>query len=50
MSEVLTKGKLAKEAAAKLVAKTTEEKNNALSIIAEQLQKETPYILKENEK
>lgn len=30
MSEVLTKGKLAKEAAAKLVAKTTEEKKQRI--------------------
>lgn len=50
MSELLTKARLAKEAASRLAAKSTEEKNRALSLIAQYLLQEAPYILKENEK
>lgn len=50
MSEVVEKGKLAKIAAQQFVTKTTEQKNAALSAIADALASETSYILQENEK
>ncbi|MCP8969609.1 glutamate-5-semialdehyde dehydrogenase [Ectobacillus ponti] len=50
MSEVWEKGRLAKQAAAVLVTKTTAEKNEALGIIAEELLKQSAFILAENEK
>ncbi|MDQ0163045.1 glutamate-5-semialdehyde dehydrogenase [Bacillus alveayuensis] len=50
MSELLMKAKKAKEAASKLVAKTTKEKNEALKAISAQLREESAYIMKENEK
>src|SRR5699024_369306 len=49
-SEVLKKGKLAKEASFILNEKTTEEKNNALEKIAEQLLIDEDEIIAENEK
>lgn len=50
MNEVLAKGKKAKEIARELVLKSTEQKNEALSAIADQLILETAYILEENKK
>ncbi|KOS27840.1 gamma-glutamyl phosphate reductase [Bacillus anthracis] len=50
MNEVLAKGKKAKEIARELVLKSTEQKNEALSAIADQLILETDYILEENKK
>ncbi|MFY3793240.1 glutamate-5-semialdehyde dehydrogenase [Ureibacillus sp. MALMAid1270] len=49
-SEVLLKGKLAKKASTILNMKTTEEKNDALSKIANQLLIDQAEILSENEK
>ena len=43
-------GKQAKDAAFILAQLTTAEKNRALSIIAEQLEQQTPLILAENAK
>lgn len=50
MSEVIEKGKLAKEASYKIARATTEEKNEALQLISEQLLKDQQYILEENDK
>lgn len=50
MSEVKTKGQLAKVASFKLVGVTTEEKNDALLKIADELLKEKDYIITENKK
>jgi len=50
MSELITKGKAAKEASFKMIGKTTEEKNEALLKIAEQLKREQDYIIEENKK
>ncbi|MEC1682927.1 glutamate-5-semialdehyde dehydrogenase [Bacillus mojavensis] len=50
MSEVSVKAKLAKEAAAEMMMKTTAEKNEALSLIANGLRKELDFLLSENEK
>ncbi|RST73072.1 glutamate-5-semialdehyde dehydrogenase [Siminovitchia acidinfaciens] len=50
VSEVEAKGKAALIASRKLVNRTTEEKNNALGLISEQLLKDKKYILQENEK
>lgn len=50
MSEVLKKGALAKEASYELVGISTEEKNNALALIAEQLIVDQETILSENAK
>lgn len=50
MSEVLEKGKLAKQASFEMIQKSTSEKNEALDLIAEQLGKDQQYILQENEK
>lgn len=50
MSEVIEKGKLAKEASYKIARATTEEKNEVLQLISEQLLKDQPYILEENDK
>lgn len=50
MGEVLRKGKIAREASYKLVHVTTNEKNEALAKIAEQLRKDASFILAENEK
>lgn len=47
---MLAKGKKAKEIARELVLKSTEQKNEALSAIADQLILETAYILEENKK
>lgn len=49
MSEVMTKGKLAKDASLILLEKTTEEKNDALAAIAEQLRDNQEKILQANE-
>ncbi len=48
MNEVLAKGKKAKEIAGELVLKNTDQKNEALAAIANQLINETAYILEEN--
>lgn len=50
MSEVTRKGQLAKEASYALVGVTTEEKNAALQLIAEQLREDEATIITENEK
>lgn len=50
MSELIQKAKKAKEITADLAVSTTEQKNEALLLIAEQLIEETDYILTENEK
>ncbi|MEC1635758.1 glutamate-5-semialdehyde dehydrogenase [Bacillus mojavensis] len=50
MSEVSVKAKLAKEAAAEMMMKTTAEKNEALSLIANGLRKALDFLLSENEK
>ncbi|KFN02637.1 glutamate-5-semialdehyde dehydrogenase [Bacillus clarus] len=50
MNEVLAKGKKAKKIAGELVLKSTNQKNEALAAIAEQLIVETPYILEENKR
>src|SRR5690625_620650 len=48
MSEVYTKGKLAKEASYILGGKTTNEKNKALELIAEQILTDEQIILEAN--
>lgn len=48
MSEVITKGQLAKKASYALGAKTSEEKNTALKLIAKQLLKDEKAILEAN--
>lgn len=50
MSEVIQKGQNAKAASYVLIGKTTEEKNNTLHAIGEQLIVDQDSILKENEK
>lgn len=50
MSELLTKAKAAKECARTLSQKTTEQKNQALLVMAEQLLVEKDYLLAENAK
>ncbi|PFJ18704.1 glutamate-5-semialdehyde dehydrogenase [Bacillus cereus] len=50
MNEVLAKGKKAKEIARELVLKSTNQKNEALAVIADQLIIETAYILEENKR
>jgi len=50
MSEVIEKGKLAKQASYQMGRATTEEKNEALEFISEQLLKDQAFILEENEK
>ena len=50
MSEVIKKGKAAKVASYQLSNVTTEEKNAALALIAEQIVKDQDIILKENKK
>lgn len=50
MSEVFEKGQLAKQASFEMNQKSTEEKNQALQVIAKQLQKDQQFIIKENEK
>ncbi|RWS44949.1 glutamate-5-semialdehyde dehydrogenase [Bacillus mycoides] len=50
MNEVLAKGKRAKEIARELVLKSTDQKNEALAAIADQLILETAYILEENKR
>lgn len=50
MSELLKKAQAAKLSARELAKKSTEEKNEALLLIAEQLQLEKEYILAENKK
>ncbi|MFN2745905.1 glutamate-5-semialdehyde dehydrogenase [Bacillus sp. z60-18] len=50
MNEVIEKAKKAKKAAEELVHRTTEEKNKALSLIAEAIRSNQEYILAENEK
>lgn len=50
MSEVITKGKIAKKASYKLVTATTEEKNEALLLIAEQIVQDQATILTANKK
>lgn len=50
MSEVSVKAKLAKEAAAEMIMKTTPEKDEALSLIANGLRKELDFLLAENAK
>lgn len=50
MSEVSVKAKLAKEAAAEMIMKTTAEKDEALSLIANGLRKELDFLLAENAK
>ncbi|AST93896.1 glutamate-5-semialdehyde dehydrogenase [Sutcliffiella cohnii] len=48
--ELIQKGRKAKDAATILAKTTTEQKNKALQIMAEQLMKEQTFILLENEK
>ncbi|MET3508385.1 glutamate-5-semialdehyde dehydrogenase [Halalkalibacter oceani] len=50
MSELLTKAKAAKECARTLSQNTTEQKNQALLVMAEQLLAEKDYLLAENAK
>ncbi|MED0657346.1 glutamate-5-semialdehyde dehydrogenase [Anoxybacillus ayderensis] len=50
MSELIVKAKKLKQAASQLAMLSTEEKNNALAMIAEALIAQTGYILQENEK
>ncbi|EJS68676.1 glutamate-5-semialdehyde dehydrogenase [Bacillus cereus] len=50
MNEVLAKGKRAKEIARELVLKSTDQKNEALAAIANQLIVEIAYILEENKR
>jgi glutamate-5-semialdehyde dehydrogenase len=50
MSEILQKGKLAKEASFVLVDISTEDKNEALAKIADQLLLDQAFILEENQK
>ncbi|WP_246943315.1 glutamate-5-semialdehyde dehydrogenase [Bacillus pinisoli] len=50
MTEVKSKGNKAKLASYELVTLTTEDKNNALKLMAEQLLIDQDHILKENEK
>ncbi|PEI65492.1 glutamate-5-semialdehyde dehydrogenase [Bacillus wiedmannii] len=50
MNEVLAKGKKAKEIARELVLKSTNQKNEALAMVANQLISETAYILEENKR
>jgi len=50
MSELIIKAKKLKQAASQLAMLSTEEKNNALAMIAEALIAQTGYILQENEK
>lgn len=50
MSEVIQKGKSAKEASYSMTGVTTEEKNEALALIAEQLIMDQEMLLIENEK
>ncbi|MCQ5365694.1 glutamate-5-semialdehyde dehydrogenase [Anoxybacillus salavatliensis] len=50
MSELIIKAKKLKQAASQLAILSTEEKNNALAMIAEALIAQTGYILQENEK
>lgn len=50
MSEVIVKGKAAKEASFSLSGVTTEEKNNALQLIAKQILADQDQILEANEK
>ena len=50
VSEVQVKGKKAKAVSSVLVTVTTEEKNEALVLIAEQLIIDQEYILSENKK
>lgn len=50
MSEVLTKGKAAKAASYAFAGVTTEEKNNALNLIAEQILTDQATILAANDK
>jgi len=50
MSEVIVRGKAAKAASYKMNGKTTEEKNEALSKIADQLLVDKDYLISENAK
>ena len=50
MSEVIEKGKLAKQASYKMARLTTEEKNKGLEQISKQLLKDQEFILEENKK
>ncbi|MGN4422832.1 glutamate-5-semialdehyde dehydrogenase [Bacillus cereus group sp. MYBK30-1] len=50
MNEVLAKGQKAKKIARELVLKSTNQKNEALATIADQLIIETAYILEENKR
>jgi glutamate-5-semialdehyde dehydrogenase len=50
MSEVIEKGKAAKLASYSMIGKTTQEKNDALTKIAEQLMEDKSEILQENKK
>lgn len=50
MSELITKANKAMESAQVLGMKTTDQKNAALHVVAEQLIRETNFIIKENEK
>ena len=50
MSEVIVRGKAAKAASYKMSGKTTEEKNEALAKIADQLLADKDYLISENAK
>ncbi|OJD58429.1 glutamate-5-semialdehyde dehydrogenase [Bacillus sp. NH11B] len=50
MNEVLAKGQIAKKIARELVLKSTDQKNEALIAIADQLILETAYILEESKR
>lgn len=49
MSDLIEKAKKVKEAAPKLAFATTDEKNQALALMAEQLILETPFIIEANQ-
>ena len=50
MSEVITKGKAAKDASYSMNEKSTQEKNEALEKIAQQLLLDKEYLIAENQK
>lgn len=50
MSELLTKAQALQEASFRLASLTTEQKNNALALMAEELLQQKEYILEENKK
>ena len=49
-NEVVQKGKLAKQASYVMNTKSTEKKNDALALIAKQLETDSAYLIEENQK